>query len=44
MTGTLQRFSGYTYTALMAEDSELMRLMEVEARACALESAESEGW
>lgn len=43
MTGVLERFSGYTFSTLMAEDSELIRLMEIEYAAHAAE-AEEEGW
>jgi hypothetical protein len=42
VTRTLERFSGYTYSSLMAEDAELIRLMETE---CAERAAtDSEGW
>lgn len=41
MTATLQRFGGYTFSTLMAEDSELIRLMQIEYAARA---AETEGW
>jgi hypothetical protein len=29
--GLLERFSGYTYETLMAEDVELLRLVQIEA-------------
>lgn len=44
MTGALQRFGGYTFSTLMAEDAELMRLMEIEYAAVAAENDEDEGW
>lgn len=43
MTGVLERFSGYTFSTLMAEDAELMRLMEIEHAAVASDQ-EDEGW
>lgn len=41
MTGVLGRFGGYTYSSLMAEDAELIRVLRTEYAARA---AEPEGW
>lgn len=32
MLGVLERFSGYTYSSLMAEDAEFVRLLAIEER------------
>lgn len=39
MITTLERFGGYTFSTLMAEDAELIRLMEIEYAARAAEQA-----
>lgn len=33
MLGILERFGGYTYTTLMAEDPELLRLISIQTLA-----------
>ncbi len=37
----LERFGGYTYSSLMAEDAELIRVLRTEYAA---RRGESEGW
>lgn len=44
MLAVLQRFPAYTYTALMDEDAELIRLLNTQALAEQTADPDDEGW
>lgn len=40
----MERFPAYTYSALMNEDAELIRLLNVQATEYAEQAPDDEGW